>query len=174
MGGAAMTGYYSVASRVISAASVPLVTYVLAIAPRLFRAGETGVAAGWRSAWRLLLPILAYGALAGVGMFFLAALLPLLLGKDFSASVPIVRALATLPLLTGISNLLLAVLTCSGAQRVRILLETCSLGVNIALNVVLIPVLGALGAVASILASQMTLAGMAAAAIFYLSRRGIE
>lgn len=173
MGGAATAGTYSVATRVISAAGVPLVAYVLAAAPRLFRAGEGGIAAGGRAARRLLLPVLAYGVCAGGGVFILAALLPRLLGADFVASVPIVRALAPLPMLIGVSNLLLAVLSCSGAQRVRVLLETIALGINVALNVALIPSFGAFGAVGAILVSQLALAGVAAATVFRISRRGI-
>jgi O-antigen/teichoic acid export membrane protein len=169
MDGAATAGTYSAASRVISAASIPIISYVISAVPGLFRAGESGISAGARTAWKLLPPALSYGALAGGGIFVLAELLPILLGDDFSGSVPIVRALAALPLLLGVSNLLLAVLTCSGAQRVRIWLEAVALGVNLVLNVALIPVFGAFGAASAILASQVVLTSLAAAAIFHLS-----
>ena len=173
LGGAAAAGNYSLANRIVSAATTPLVAYVLAIAPRLFRVGVTGVNAGSGYAIKLLLPILAYGVLAGCGIFVLAPLLPVLFGDSFSSAVPIVRALAALPLLLGISSLLLAVLTCSGAQRVRVVLEVGVLIFNVALNLVLIPMFDIFGSVGASLASQFALAVMAVVAIFHLARQEV-
>jgi O-antigen/teichoic acid export membrane protein len=166
LGGPISAGTYSVAMRVVSAVSVPVVAYVLAVVPRLFRTGEQGIADGAQATAKLLYPIIAYGALAGTGIFLLAPLLPALLGDDFAGAVPVVRMLAFLPLITGVSSLLLAVLTCSDAQRIRVSLETTALGVNVAANVILIPPLGTLGAVIAILASQVVLAALAAATIY--------
>lgn len=166
LGGPINAGTYSVAMRVVSAASVPVVAYVLAVVPRLFRVGEKGVVGGAQAAAMLMLPVFAYGTLAGAGIFLLAPLLPELLGYDFIGSILIVRMLAALPLLAGVSSLLLAVLTCSGAQRIRVPLEIAALGVNVAVNVILIPNLGTLGAVISIVASQVVLAALAAIAIY--------
>ncbi len=173
LGGAAAAGNYSLANRIVAAATTPLVAYVLAIAPRLFRVGVTGVNAGSGYAIKLLLPILAYGVLAGCGIFVLAPLLPVLFGDSFSSAVPIVRALAALPLLLGISSLLLAVLTCSGAQRVRVVLEVGVLIFNVALNLVLIPMFDIFGSVGASLASQFALAVMAVVAIFHLARQEV-
>ena len=146
---------------------------MLAIAPRLCRVGVTGVNAGSGYAIKLLLPILAYGVLAGCGIFVLAPLLPVLFGDSFSSAVPIVRALAALPLLLGISSLLLTVLTCSGAQRVRVVLEVGVLIFNVALNLVLIPMFDIFGSVGASLASQFALAVMAVVAIFHLARQEV-
>lgn len=166
-----IAGAYSIANRVVSAASIPLVTYVLAVAPRLFRSGEFGINTSARVALQLLLPVLIYGALAGGGVFVIAPWLPHIFGNDFMLSASIIKALAVLPLLTGISLMLLAVLSSSNAQHVRVWLEIISLGVNVSLNVALIPTFGAFGAVWAVLASQSILAGLAATAIYLLSHR---
>lgn len=173
LGSAAAAGNYSLANRVVAAATTPLVAYVLAMAPRLFRVGVTGVNAASGFTIKLLLPILAYGVFAGCGIFVLAPLLPVLFGDGFLSAIPIVRALAALPLLVGISSLLLAVLTCGGAQRVRVVLEVGVLIFNVALNLILIPMFDILGSVGASLASQFTLAVMAAIAIFHLARQKV-
>ena len=173
LGSAAAAGNYSLATRVVAATTTPVVAYVLAMAPRLFRVGVTGVNAGSGYAIKLLLPILAYGVLAGCGIFVLAPLLPVLFGDGFLTAVPIVRALAALPLLVGISSLLLAVLTCGGAQQVRVVLEVGALIFNVALNLTLIPMFDILGSVGATLASQFALAVMAAVAILHLARQKV-
>ena len=168
----AATGIYSVASRLISAASIPLITYVLALTPRLFRAGNSGVNGGMQAAWKLFPPILLYGIPVGAVAYAFAGVLPIVFGEGFAASVPLVRMLAALPLLVGISTFLLCILTCSGAQRVRVSLEFVALVFNIGLNAFLIPVLGAVGTVWAVLISQFALCCLAAGAIFFSTRRG--
>jgi hypothetical protein len=74
--------------------------------------------------------------------------------------------LAALPCLIGISSLLLAVLSCSGAQPARIGIELLALGLGIGLNIALIPALGVSGTIYAALASQGALAGMAMLVLF--------
>lgn len=169
---AAATGNYSLATRVVSAATTPLVAYVLAAVPRLFREGEQGVAAAASLAHRLLPPILLYGALAAVGIILCAPILPWVFGADFSAALPLVGWLAPLPLLVGASQLGLNVLSSSGWQRTRVLIEGAGLAANVALNLALIPAWGAQGAVAAMLASQALLVLLPVAAVVWLARDG--
>lgn len=157
LAGAANAGVYSAGIRVAAAAALPLVSYVLAAVPRLFREGARGVGPSAMLAWKLLPPILAYGVLVGGGLFACAPFLPVLLGDDFTRSVAIIRYLAALPLLIGVSLLFLSVLSCSGRQPIRLAIECLSLGLNVALNLTLIPTLGSVGAVLSVLASQAAL-----------------
>lgn len=154
LGGAAAAGNYSLANRIVSAATTPLVAYILAAVPRLFREGEQGTAAAAALAWRLLPPILVYGLAAAVGLLVYAPLLPWLFGEGFGAVVGLVPWLAPLPLLTGISQLGLNVLTASGKQRTRVGIEATALAANVGLNLALIPTLGAQGAALAALISQ--------------------
>ena len=164
--GAIATGTYSVATRIVSAASIPLISYVLAAAPRLFRTGASGIVGSRRTAGTLLGPVLVYGAAAGGAIYLLAPWLPAVLGEGFAGSVSVIRMLAPLPCLFGISSLLLAVLSCSGAQSTRVRIELAALGLGIGLNLALIPTLGVPGTVYAALASQGALAGMATLLLF--------
>lgn len=154
------TGTYSVATRIISAACTPLISYMLAAVPRLFRAGASGIAGSRRIAGILLVPVLIYGILAGSAIYLLAPWLPTVLGEGFADSISVIRMLAPLPCLIGISSLLLAVLSCSGAQPSRIAIELAALCLGIGLNIALIPLLGVSGTIYAALASQGALAGM--------------
>jgi O-antigen/teichoic acid export membrane protein len=171
---AVAAGTYSVASRVISATSIPLTAYVLAAAPRMFQAGIVGISGGTHVAKGLLFPVLAYGIVAGAIVFFLAPFLTILLGNDFSEVVPIIQMLAALPLLNGVSGLLLTILTCSGVQRFRVAIEWTCLAINLVLNLAMVPVLGVLGAVSAILASQTVVATMAVVTTVYLLRNRVS
>jgi O-antigen/teichoic acid export membrane protein len=164
--GAIATGTYSVATRIVSAACTPMISYMLASVPRLFREGAKGIVGNRRTARTLLAPVLVYGAAAGGAIYVLAPWLPAVLGEGFASSVSIIRMLSPLPLLLGISSLLLAVLSCSGAQPARIGIELLALCLGIGLNIALIPALGVLGTVYAAVASQGALASMAMLVLF--------
>lgn len=164
--GPVATGTYSLATRIVSAATIPLISYVLATIPRLFRAGTIGIGGCRRTAGALLVPVLVYGALAGGAIYLSAPWLPFVIGEEFAGSIPIIRMLALLPGLFGISNLLLGVLSCSGAQRTRVTVELFTLCLGIGLNFTLIPVFGVLGTVYAALASQGALACIAMLLLF--------
>lgn len=164
--GPTATGTYSLATRIVSAATIPLISYVLATIPLLFRAGTKGIGGSCRTARVLLVPVLVYGAVAGGAIYLSAPLLPSVLGEGFAGSASVIRLLAPLPGLFGISNLLLGVLSCSGAQRTRVTAELFTLCLGIGLNIALIPVFGVLGTVYAALASQSALAGIATLLLF--------
>lgn len=150
-------GLYSVASRVISASTIPVVTFVLAAVPRLFREGESGLQAGARMAKKLLPVLMIYGVVAGLVVYVSAPFIPIIVGTDFSDIANLIQWLCPLPFLYGISLMLLGVLSCAGAQANRIVIEGIVLGLNIGLNFFFIPMLGAKGAVLSLLCSQTVL-----------------
>jgi O-antigen/teichoic acid export membrane protein len=170
LGTAAAAGSYSVANRVVSAATMPLVAYILAAVPRLFREGEQGNAAVARLGRRLLLPILLYGLAAAAGLLVCAPLLPWVFGRGFGVALGLVPWLAPLPFLVGISQLGLNVLTASGRQRTRVGIEAMALATNLALNVSLIPRFGAEGAALAALGSQALLGLLPAVAVWRFGR----
>lgn len=157
LGNAVDAGNYSIAVRVVSTASLPLLSYVLAIVPRLFRHGEQGVRSAAGLSRRLWPPILAYGLVVGLGIQVVAPWLPAIFGIQFGASVDLIRWLAPLPLLVGTSHLLLNVLSCSGMQTTRTLIESFGALFNIGLNLTLIPAMGVTGVIVSALLSQSML-----------------
>ncbi len=151
------TGVYSAAARIVSAGSLPLVAYILSTVPKLFRMGEHGYVYTVRASLKLLCPAVAYGIIAGLGLYFCAPLFPLILGQDFENSAKLIRWLSPLPLLYGSSNLMLTVLTCTNLQWVRFWVEGTGFGLNILLNISFIPIYGITGPVISLLVSQSVL-----------------
>lgn len=166
---ATAAGNYSVASRIASAATIPLISYVLAAMPRLFREGECGTTIVL--ARRLLPPVVIYGIGAGFAMVFFGPMLPILFGDSFTETSHLIRWLAPLPLLTGVAFLSLNVLSASGFQRTRALIENSVLIINIVLNVLLIPSIGVLGSVIAMLVSQSILAALPAIVMAQIKNR---
>lgn len=153
-------GIYSIASRVVFASIIPFVTLMLAAVPRLFREGEKGLHAGVKLVRGLLPSVMIYGVIAGFVIYISAPLIPLIIGNDFSDSVDIIRLLAPMPLLSGVSLMLLSVFSCSGAQASRVIIELIILGLSIILNLILIPMMGAKGAAVAALCTQVVLVSM--------------
>lgn len=170
LGSAEAAGNYSVANRIVAAVTTPLIAYILASVPRLFREGEQGIRAVAALARRLLLPILLYGVVAAAVLLVCAPILPWIFGDGFVTVLDLVLWLAPLPLLAGISQLGLNVLTASGRQRARVAIEAAALLGNAALNVVLIPRFGAEGAALAALGSQGVFGLMSAIAAWRLCR----
>lgn len=161
---ATAAGNYSVASRIVSAATTPLIAYILATVPRLFR--EAGQGTAISLALRLLPAILIYGIAAGAGLLVLAPFLPLVFGEIFVGAMPLIDWLAPLPLFTGIALLGLNVLSASGLQRTRIQIEIFALIINVVLNMALIHLIGISGSAIATLISQLILAAVSVAIIF--------
>jgi O-antigen/teichoic acid export membrane protein len=78
-----------------------------------------------------------------------------LLGRDFAAAAPLVRLLAVLVALAALNEVLERLVLAAGLQvpRLRMLCE--QVGVNLALNLLLVPRLGAAGTVAAFVISQL-------------------
>ena len=165
---ATAAGNYSVASRVVSATTTPLISYILAAVPRLFREGEQGTATSL--ARRLLPPILLYGVAAGTVLLVFAPLLPLVFGESFTGTIHLIHWLAPLPLLTGIALLELNVLSVSGFQRTRVKIEIFVLIINIILNLALIPSIGMLGSAIAMLTSQSILVALPVVALLNIRK----
>lgn len=143
------TGAYSAAYRIIDMVYTPVRAIASAAYPRFFRYGSAGAVSVVRFARHLAPFVLGYCALASTALFILADMVPLILGTDYSAAVPLVRALAVVPLLRGIAYLAADSLAGIGRQGVRTSLQALVAGLNIALNLWLIPAYGAEGAVIS-------------------------
>jgi O-antigen/teichoic acid export membrane protein len=171
MANAESAGIYSVASRVISASIIPLVSFMLAAVPRLFREGEKGVHAGAQLVRKLLAPAIMYGVIAGFAIYVSAPLIPLVLGSEFSDSVDLIRLLAPMPFLSGLSVMLLSAYSCSGAQVERVTIELITLGLSIILNLVLIPTMGAKGAAVAALCTQAALTSVLLVRLFQILQK---
>ncbi len=157
IGSVASAGYYSAAFRIIDVAYVPIRSIAAAAYPHYFREGEKGLRSAIGVTQKVLPFVLAYGAAASVVAFFAAPLAPVILGQDYIDSVPIVRALAPVLLLRGVSFLAADALTGSGRQAYRTGVQVGVAIINVALNFIFIPTIGIWGAVFSTLLCEALL-----------------
>ncbi len=122
--GSDVAGLYSVAYRLASALTLPVATLVSAIQPRLFRA-MSGVTGSVRPlALRLVGVAIGYGIMASAALWLLAELLPVILGSDFADTANAARHLVLVPVAYAVRLAANAILTTSGHNRPRIVVET--------------------------------------------------
>lgn len=152
------TGIYGAAYRIVEVAFTPVRSLLYAAYARFFREGAAGGLRGsWRFALRLVPLAGAYAAAVGVALFFAAPLLPVVLGPNFGEAVSALRWLCLLPLLKSFHYLAADALTGSGHQPERTAVQIAVAGLNVALNLWLIPLYSWRGAAWASLASDGTL-----------------
>ncbi|HSN17710.1 MAG TPA: oligosaccharide flippase family protein [Gammaproteobacteria bacterium] len=132
-------GIYTAAARVVEVAFIPVFALLAAAYPRFFTSGQRGVQGTWDLSRKLLPYACVYALAAGIGLYLLAPLLPWLLGADFAESVSAVRWLSIVPLLMTLHRFAADSLTGAGWQAKRTHIEFGAAGLNVLLNVVLVP-----------------------------------
>ena len=158
LGSVDAVGVYAAAYRLVDMAFIPMRALLTASYARFFRAGERGLAGSAMLARQLLLPSLAMSFGASLVLLFGADLVVLLLGPEFSDAVGILRMLAVIPLLRALHYLAADALSGAGLQGTRTIVQICVAVVNVSLNLLLIPLLGAEGAAWASIASDGLLA----------------
>jgi O-antigen/teichoic acid export membrane protein len=153
-GMSAANGIYTMAYRAVDLATMPILSLNMASEPRLFQLGATSLDQAAEFGRRLLMRGLPMGAVAGAGLFVLAPLIPLIIGKDFSESVSALRWLCLIPLFRSVHVITGSVLTGAGLQRYRTIAQIAAVGINFALNLWLIPNYGWRGAAWASLATD--------------------
>jgi O-antigen/teichoic acid export membrane protein len=146
-------GIYSAAYRLISVASLPLVSLSMSVLPRLFRAGTGGIAAT-PLVRGLLAAVLAYGIFAGMVVWSIAGLLPVLLGEGFRPTVEVARWLAISPLLQGLYIIGANLLVTQNMVGLRVIAQSLTIGVMVFSAIFLIPAFGLAGAAGMLLVTQ--------------------
>lgn len=136
--------------------------------PLLFEKYTTNKTA-YRDVTRQLVKSMAgVGVLMSLGLFLGAGILiPAIIGKEFVDGVIIGRILSVAVLFRLLNFGLTEILTTSDRQMIRVTLEATTVGVNIGLNLLLIPYYGGVGAaIATVVAELILCLGS-----FYISYR---
>jgi O-antigen/teichoic acid export membrane protein len=154
----AANGIYTMAYRIIDVATIPVVAIREAAMPRFFRSGVKGIRGPAPLAFSLLKRTLPLGLLAMTVAFAAAPIVPHLVGNGFRETVSALRWLCLIPLFRSIHQMLGGAITGSGFQSYRTAIQLLAAGLNVGLNVWLIPRHGWLGAAWSSLATDGTLA----------------
>ncbi len=123
----------------IDLATMPISSIQMASEPRLFQLGAISLQGAATFGRRLLKRGLLTSAIAAVGMFLLAPLIPLLVGKGFTESVSALRWLCLIPVFRSIHGITGGVLTGAGLQRYRTMAQITAVAINFGLNLWLIP-----------------------------------
>lgn len=152
------TGIYAAAYRVIDVAFTPVKSVIYAAYSNFFRNGKHGIEAGYSYAKRLLPRMIGYSVLAFAGLYLLAPLFPLVIGKEFARTVEALRWLAILPLLKTIHYFLADSLSGAGYQGIRAAGQVFVALTNVGLNFWLIPLYSWRGAAWSSIACDGLLA----------------
>ncbi len=173
LGGLEATGIYGAAYRIVDASFAPVGALTQATLARFFRHGEKGITGSTRLA-RMILPYAAgYGLVAAASLFLASPVLPLVLGKDFTAATWALRWLSPLVFLRSIHYFLANSLSGAGHQGRRALVQLGVVGINVLLNLWLIPAYSWRGAAWASLVSDGALVLGLFAAILSLQRRGM-
>lgn len=151
-------GAYAAAYRLVDLAFVPMRALLSASYIRFFRLGADGLAASATLAKRLVIPSLAASAIPSLGLLLAADFAPVLLGPEYEDAVTLVRLLALVPVLRAMHYLAADSLSGAGLQGIRTAVQIGVAIVNVSMNLVLIPAIGAHGAVISSLTSDALLA----------------
>jgi O-antigen/teichoic acid export membrane protein len=139
MSGVGATGIYASAYRFIDVGNTPLLALFGATYTRFFQHGASGIRGSLNFGKRLL-PILTFYAIASViGFWFLSPFVPTILGAEYEEAVEALLWLSPLPAIACFQYLAADVLTGSGNQKSRSIVQVGSALVNVILNIILIP-----------------------------------
>lgn len=170
--GAVASGVYGAAYRLVDTAWLPIRALLGAARPQLFLDGQAGVSGLGPLVRALARPALGYALLAAAVLVLAADILVPLLGADYAESVPVLRLLAVTLVLRCVHYLPAEMLTVTGRQSVRTAAQLLVLGLNIALNLALIPRFGVWGAAWSTVACEALLAVLLWGSVLAASRQG--
>ncbi len=165
------TGIYGAAYRIISVAEVPVSSVIASTYTKFFQQGKDGIRGSLKLA-KILVPITGlYGAVASLGLIFLAPLIPSILGSEYSSSIDALRWLAPLIFFKSVQHLAANTLTGSGFQSLCSAVQVAVAVFNIVANLWLIPLYSWKGAVWSSLASDGLLVLILWSLAFIISHR---
>jgi len=152
------TGIYAAAYRLIDVAFLPVRALLAAAYPSFFRHGEDGIGGSLRFARRLLPRPVLYSAAVAAAMALGAPLVPLTLGVQYGCTSEALRWLSLLPVLKTFHYFAADTLTGAGHQALRTLVQVLVAGLNVLVNLWIIPAYSWRGAAWSSLASDGLLA----------------
>ena len=135
----AATGVYASAYRIIDSSMTPIRSLVSAAYPKFFSIGVDGIGATYAYARKLIRRASVYGAINSAALWLMAPLVPIILGPKYSEAASALRWLAPIPLLRCFHLFLGDSLAGAGLQKMRVWIQVAVAGLNIALNLWLLP-----------------------------------
>lgn len=149
--GSTITGQYAAAYRIMQTATLPVSSLIMAATARMFRSTGSEMTA---FAGTLFLATAIYALLASAALALFAPFLHVLFGPSFSGSEPILKGLCVVVVTCCLRQLTVAQLTTSDLQKSCNIIEFIGLSVSLTLLLLLIPHLGAIGAIMALAISD--------------------
>jgi O-antigen/teichoic acid export membrane protein len=153
-----VAGLYAAASRIVTAAGIPVTALLFSAYVRFFQVGVAGTRASVRLAVRLLPVGVGLGAVGTAATLVLAPLAPRVLGPTYIGTDEALLLLAPMPMLRAVYSLGLDVLVSSGHTGLRTAAQIAMPPLNILLCCLLVPSHGAVGAALAALLTHVSLA----------------
>ncbi|MBC9178355.1 lipopolysaccharide biosynthesis protein [Pseudoroseomonas ludipueritiae] len=170
--GAAASGYYAAAFRIIDTLSMPIRALGYALVARMFRMAAEERAACVRYGLKLLPLGIGLGAAAGLGLAVFAGLLPWIFGAQYAELPWLVRLIAPMPAFFAAYLIGADVLSAIGRQSVRLGVVCLSLALTLLLCWLATPAYGIAGAALARLAVQAATAALVWALVLPARRKG--
>ena len=167
-------GIYSLAYRITNLATMPSYAIEMAAVPRMFQKAAGSMREFQAYGHALLKRSIASGAVVSVILYVCAPVIPCFVGSRFQSSVLALRWLCLLPLFRSVHEIAGSMLTASGHQRYRVMAQFTVAGLNLILDVWLIPSHGWLGAAWASLATDAVLALVCYTAIKSIISRALR
>jgi O-antigen/teichoic acid export membrane protein len=167
-------GFYTLAYRVIDAATTPIVALNDAVLPRFFRLGGAGIPKVTRLVLKSAGASVVVGTIIAMAILLVAPVIPFVVGRDFAGVVVALRWLCWIPLLRGIHRATGSALTGSGRQSLRTVCQLTVAILNLLLNLWWIPSYGWIGAAWSSVVSDGLLAILNTLMLMWAWRRDMQ
>ena len=168
------SGLYAAATRITDAASTPIWSIVGIMITRFFKRGAHGVRSSLALAKRVLLPVIAIGLLIPLALWIATPYVPLVLGQRYAAVQGILPLLSIMPLLTGCFFITADVLTSTGRQALRSVVQFAGVLLKLPISFVLARQYGLIGCVWAVIASSLLLLGVTIAMVLYEAARDTD
>lgn len=164
-------GLYAAATRITDAALMPILSIIGIMVTRFFKHGKHGARSSLALAKRVLPAVIGFGLLTPIGLVLGAPYLPLLLGHRYAAAEPILLWLSVMPLITGCYFIAGDVLTSTGKQLLRSVIQAAGVLIKIPISVMLAMRFGLVGCIWAILLSSVLLLAITTAMVFMQAAR---
>lgn len=164
------TGLYGAGFRILTVFKIPIFSVAGATFPRFFQHGVEGIKGSFRFAKKLMLIAIGYGVAVTVIIFLISPYVNNLLGQEYADIDTLLKIVALLPLITTFQVLGGDALTGSNHQIYRTSVQVFAAGLNVVLNIWLIPLYSWYGAAWATMISESAKAAGFFAVILYLLR----
>ena len=164
------TGIYGAAYRIIEVSFTPVLALLQAAYPNFFRVGVQGIHASLVYAKPLLLRALLFASVTCCALILFAPVIPMVLGAQYVPAITAVRLLSFILPLRSMHSFFSDVLTSTGRQGLRTLIQIAVALVNALLNLWIIPTYSWRGAAYTSIASDGLLAVLAGTAVLISAR----